>query len=65
MGVFVELACIASAAYVLVSPDRRNVSDILMFIAAVVVCALVYHMIVRLLTPIPAPSGDQEMVNVP
>ena len=47
----VELACVATAAYLVVSTEKRPVGDILLFVFAVLLCALVYQLLVYLIIP--------------
>jgi hypothetical protein len=47
----IELACIATAAYLIVSTEKRTFTDIALFVTAVFLCALVYQLLVRLVVP--------------
>ena len=51
VGSIVEIACIATAAYMVVSVEKRSWSDVGLFVASVFLCALIYYLLARLIVP--------------
>ena len=60
----VEIVCISTAAYLLVIPSHaRSVTDVALFVAAVVACSFVFHAFARLIQYMPI--NKTETTNTP